>query len=69
MTLTIQIPPEIEARLTMQARLEGLEAAQVVEKLVERHLPPAPLTNEERERRRRVMEELVAETERLGLYQ
>ena len=69
MTLTIQIPPEIEARLTTQAQLEGLEAAQVVEKLVERYLPPAPLTDEERERRRRVMLELVAETERLGLYQ
>ena len=69
MTLTMQFPPEIEAQLTTQARLQGLEAAQIVEKLAAKHLPPAPLSDAERERRRRVMEKLVAETERLGLYE
>ena len=72
MTLTIELTPEQESRLAALARQEGIEPAEVVQKLVEEHLPPlAPssgLSEQERARRVKIMHELVEETERLGLY-
>lgn len=68
MTLTIDFTPELEARLNAEARLQGLEPGDFVKKLVAEHV--APLTeNHEQALRQRIMEELVEETERLGLYQ
>ena len=68
MSITIDLTPETEARLTTQARLRGLEPKEIVSRLVEEHLPPV-LTEEELARRQSVMEEYVAESERLGIYQ
>src|SRR5689334_2126786 len=42
MTLTIQLNPEQEARLTEITAREGLDPAEVATKLVIEHLPPAP---------------------------
>ena len=71
MTLTIELTPEQESRLTALARQEGVAPTEVIKKLVEEHLPPlaSPLLPErEQARRTQVMHELVQETERLGLY-
>ena len=68
MTLMIELTPETEMRLQTQARLRGLEPREIVSRLVEEHLPPV-LTEEEIARRHSILDELAAETERLGLYQ
>lgn len=67
MTLTIELTEEQEARLTTVARRQGLEPAELAQRLVIEHLPGDP-PDDEQVRRERVMRELVAETERLGLY-
>lgn len=68
MSITIDLTPETEGRLETQARLRGLEPKEIVSRLVEEYLPPV-LTKEELARRQSVMEEYVAESERLGIYQ
>jgi len=72
MTVTIELTPEQESRLTAVARQAGLAPAEVVKKLVEEHLPflaPSSVLSEpEQARRATVMHALVEETERLGLY-
>ena len=42
MTLTIDLTPAEEARLTAAARRAGLAPAEAARKLVTEHLPPAP---------------------------
>ena len=72
MTLIIELTSDQEGRLAAFARQAGLAPAEVVKKLVEEHLPPlaSPSVTSETEqaRRAKVMDELVEETERLGLY-
>ena len=68
MTLTIELSPEIEAQLQTQARLRGLEPNEIARRLLAEHLPPV-LSEEELARRQSVMDEFVAESERLGIYQ
>jgi hypothetical protein len=66
-TVTIELTEEQETRLAALARRRGLEPAEMAQRLVVEHLPPDKL-GEEQARRESVMRELVAETERLGLY-
>ena len=75
MTLLIELTPEQETRLAAVARQAGMAPAELVKKLVEEHLPSlaadaptSPLSEQEQARRAKVMDELVKETERLGLY-
>jgi len=72
MTLIIELTSDQESRLAAFARQAGLAPAEVVKKLVEEHLPPlAPpsvVSETEQARRAKVMDELIEETERLGLY-
>jgi len=66
-TLTIELTEEQETQLAILARRQGLQPAELAQRLVIEHLPGDTL-DEEQIRRERVMRELVAETERLGLY-
>ena len=68
MTLHLELTPEQEARITAAARQQGIGPEELALKLLEAHLPTL-LSAEEKTRREQVMEELIAETERLGLYQ
>lgn len=67
MILTIELTPEQEARLAEFARREGLDPVTLAQRLVTEHLPSRN-DAEERTRRAKVMQELVEETENLGLY-
>lgn len=67
MTLIIDLTPEQEASLNGFARRSGLAPEEMTKRLVVDNLPEA--TQAERFRRESVMRELVAETERLGLYE
>jgi hypothetical protein len=40
MTLTLNLPPELEERLTDEARRQGLSADEYALDLLEKHLPP-----------------------------
>jgi hypothetical protein len=68
MTLTIELTPEQEARLAAAAERSKIAPAEFVQNIIAEHLPPL-LSEAERTRREQVMQELIAETERLGLYQ
>lgn len=63
---------DTETYENLMERLEHLEAVSDLRthmaKARKNALPQEPVTEAERERRQAVMDELVAETERLGLY-
>lgn len=42
MTVTIQLPPDIEADLVTQARARGLDLTQYVERLLREQVSPSP---------------------------
>lgn len=42
MTVTIQLPPDIEADLVAQAQAQGLDLAQYVEHVLREQVPPRP---------------------------
>ena len=44
MTVTIQLPPDIEAGLVTQARARGLDLTQYVERLLREQVPASPAT-------------------------
>jgi hypothetical protein len=45
MTLTLHLPPEVEARLRAVAQARGLDPVEVAEQLVQTYLPALPLTS------------------------
>lgn len=63
---------DTETYENMVERLEHMEAVSALRahmpKSRKNALPQEPVTDAERERRQAIMDELVAETERLGLY-
>ena len=67
MTLTIELTPEQGARLAAAADRSKIAPAEVIQNILAEHLPPL-LAEAERLRREQVILELIAETERLGLY-
>lgn len=45
MTLQIELPPDLKARLEAQASSLGIEAAEYAKKLIEDNLPASPVAN------------------------
>ncbi len=43
MSLTIELPPDVELRLTQEAARRGVEVGEYVRQLIEQQLPQTPL--------------------------
>ena len=49
MTLTIELPPDVESRLREEAEKQGLEAGELAGRLIEKQLPGTPPQEASRE--------------------
>ena len=71
MTLIIDLTPAEEARLNAAARDKGIKPEELTRQLIA-GLPPAKVVRSKRSRsemeRHRGLDELVAESQKLGLY-